>query len=310
MESAVAPALSIASVERETGLSKDVLRKWEIRYGFPAPLRDSQGERLYPPDQVNRLRLIRRLMDTGMRPARLVAETDESLRALADASTPGEPTETPGGEVDVEQVTLAMLRNLDPDGLRRRLYREMLRQGLECFVLDTLSSLNVAVGEAWARGSLGVHEEHLYSESVQWLLRNAISNLSDARGAPRILLTTLPEEQHGLGILMAAALFSLRGAYCISLGTQTPVQVIAQAAQAHRADIVALSFSNAYPQRRVVPAVSELCQSLQSGVAVWAGGGGVFRLSQPDAAEALFLPTLRQALASLSAWQAAQQSTH
>jgi methylmalonyl-CoA mutase cobalamin-binding subunit len=94
------------------------------------------------------------------------------------------------------------------------------------------------------------------------------------------------------------------------LGTQTPVQVIAQAAQAHRADIVALSFSNAYPQRRVVPAVSELCQSLQSGVAVWAGGGGVFRLSQPDAAEALFLPTLRQALASLSAWQAAQQSTH
>jgi methanogenic corrinoid protein MtbC1 len=310
MESAVAPALSIASVERETGLSKDVLRKWEIRYGFPAPLRDSQGERLYPPDQVNRLRLIRRLMDTGMRPARLVAETDENLRALADASTPGEPTETPGGEVDVEQVTLAMLRNLDPDGLRRRLYREMLRQGLECFVLDTLSSLNVAVGEAWARGSLGVHEEHLYSESVQWLLRNAISNLSDARGAPRILLTTLPEEQHGLGILMAAALFSLRGAYCISLGTQTPVQVIAQAAQAHRADIVALSFSNAYPQRRVVPAVSELCQSLQSGVAVWAGGGGVFRLSQPDAAEALFLPTLRQALASLSAWQAAQQSTH
>jgi methanogenic corrinoid protein MtbC1 len=297
MESAVAPALSIASVERETGLSKDVLRKWEIRYGFPAPLRDSQGERLYPPDQVNRLRLIRRLMDAGMRPARLVAETDEGLRALADASPLGGATETPGGEVDVEQVTLAMLRNLDPDGLRQRLYREMLRQGLECFVLDTLSSLNIAVGEAWARGSLGVHEEHLYSETVQWLLRNAISNLSDVRGAPRILLTTLPEEQHGLGILMAAALFSLRGAYCISLGTQTPVQVIAQAAQAHRADIVAPSFSNAYPQRRVVPAVSELCQSLQPGIAVWAGGGGVCRLSLPDAAEVLFLPTLRQALA-------------
>ena len=61
-------ALSIAAVERETGLAKDTLRVWEKRYGFPAPLRDAAGDRLYPSAQVVQLKLIRRLSDwTTMR---------------------------------------------------------------------------------------------------------------------------------------------------------------------------------------------------------------------------------------------------
>jgi MerR family transcriptional regulator, light-induced transcriptional regulator len=203
--------LSIAAVERETGISKDVLRKWEARYGFPEPLRDGFGERTYPPDQVNRLRLIKRLMDTGMRPSRIVAESEASLNALAQASHATRPGANPRDQDDVEVVTLEMLRNENPSGLRQRLYRELLRQGVERFVLDTIAPLNHAVGEAWAQGELNIHEEHVYTEAVQWLLRNAIDSLSDAQARPRILLTTLPEEQHGLGILMVATLLSLRG---------------------------------------------------------------------------------------------------
>ena len=48
--------MSIAAVERDTGLSKDTLRIWEKRYGFPLPTRDTQGERCYPMEQVERLR--------------------------------------------------------------------------------------------------------------------------------------------------------------------------------------------------------------------------------------------------------------
>ena len=53
---------SIAEVERDTGLGKDTLRVWERRYGFPVPGRDRQGERSYPQDQVQRLRVIKRLL--------------------------------------------------------------------------------------------------------------------------------------------------------------------------------------------------------------------------------------------------------
>ncbi|TXG94449.1 MAG: MerR family transcriptional regulator, partial [Rhodocyclaceae bacterium] len=64
---------SIAAVERDTGLAKDTLRVWERRYGFPTPARDANGERLYPSAQVERLRLIKRLMDQGFRPGKLVS---------------------------------------------------------------------------------------------------------------------------------------------------------------------------------------------------------------------------------------------
>jgi hypothetical protein len=60
--------LPIAAIERDTGLSKDTLRVWERHYGFPVPMRDSQGERSYPLDQLQRLRAIKRLIDGRHRP--------------------------------------------------------------------------------------------------------------------------------------------------------------------------------------------------------------------------------------------------
>lgn len=297
-----APYLSISAVERETGLSKDVLRKWEGRYGFPAPLRDAQGERAYPPDQVNRLRLIKRLMDTGMRPARIVAQDEVSLAALA--KTQHVLTPAPHGRT-MESATLDMLRLHDPEGLRQQLYRLLLRQGLASFVQDIITPLNHAVGEAWSRGELEIYEEHLYTEAVQWVLRNAIAGVSIGHGTPRVLLTTLPEEPHGLGILMVAAVLALEGAYCLSLGPQTPLEEIANAARAKSVDVVVLSFSIIYPPRRIPPALEELRQRLGDRVEVWAGGAGTARLSRAPAGVRL-LPTMEDALAAFAEWQARQ----
>ena len=75
--------LSISAVERDTGLSKDTLRVWERRYGFPLPLRDALGERAYSRADVERLRIIRRLMDAGHRPGKIIGLSDEQLQALA-----------------------------------------------------------------------------------------------------------------------------------------------------------------------------------------------------------------------------------
>jgi methylmalonyl-CoA mutase cobalamin-binding subunit/DNA-binding transcriptional MerR regulator len=295
--------LNIAAVERETGFSKDVLRKWETRYGFPAPTRDHLGERVYPPAQVNRLCLIKRLMDSGLRPSRVVGLNETELQELARArqAKPWMPAQD-----EAISACLGLLRNQPPEAIRRALRRKLLRQGIERFVLDTLTPLNVAVGEAWARGDLAIHQEHVYSEAVQWLLRDAVASLADAQGRPRVLLTTLPDEQHGLGILMLAALFSLRGANCISLGTQTPVNEVVRAALAHQADVIGLSFSIAYPPRRVQPAVTELAQQLNADIEIWAGGAGTERMGASDTG-AHFLPTLEQALAALEVWQSTHQ---
>ena len=84
-----ASRVSIATVERETGLSKDTLRVWERRYGFPAPSRDSNGERAYSQAQLDKLRLIRRCMDLGLRPGKIVGASVHELSASIAAHDSG-----------------------------------------------------------------------------------------------------------------------------------------------------------------------------------------------------------------------------
>ena len=114
------------------------------------------------------------------------------------------------------------------------------------------AALTVAVGEAWLDGRIAVYEEHLYSEAVQSVLRSALVPFQAGleAHAPRVLLTTVPGEAHGLGLLMAEALMTLESCRCLSLGTQTPIADIVAAAAAHRIDVVALSFAQSLAGRR------------------------------------------------------------
>lgn len=299
MSKLINPLLPISAVERETGISKEVLRKWESRYGFPTPARDEQGERLYTPQQVARLRLIKRLLDAGQRPAKVVPETAGDLTALAEES---HVRMAGPGASHVEADLLKHLRSHDLVGLRQRLQRLLLEQGLRQFVLDTVAPFTYVVGEAWARGDLEIHEEHLYTEVIQGMLRSAVESLRHGEGQPRILLTTPSDEPHSLGMLMVSAMFALDGAYCISLGPQTPLEEVASAVLAHRADVVVLSFSIAYPQRRIAPLLAELRTRLAASVAIWAGGAGTARMGKPPAGVTI-TPTLEAAQAELRAWR-------
>ena len=293
---------SIAAVERDTGLAKDTLRVWERRYGFPTPARDANGERLYPPAQVERLRMIKRLMDQGLRPGKLVSASDEELTALATPAAIA-PARVDDGTLS---AIIQLVKGHDVATLRSALTQTMHRQGLQHFILDTVPQLNMAVGEAWMRGEFEVFEEHLYTEQMQSLLRQAISALPVASRGPRVVLTTVPEEQHVLGLLMSECLLTLEGAACIPLGTQTPLADIVRAASAHAADVVALSFSAAFPSRQVLPLVSQLRAGLPPAVALWLGGGGSERLRcAPDGVRVV--PSLAGILEALADWR--QQAT-
>lgn len=260
---------SISAVERDTGLSKDTLRIWERRYRFPNPERDQHGERVYTQTQVDKLRALKRLIDRGHRPGKIIELSIAELGQLAES------TATALGEVDIPDVlrpfTDAIKEHRVGD-LRDALSQTLLRQGLGTFILETVAPLNLQVGLAWMRGYFEVFEEHLYTETMQSALRTAIAGIPQTDGRPRVLLTTLPNEQHQLGLLMVQGLLALDGASCVSLGTQTPVRDIALAATTHQVDIVALSFSAAFPASHVTEGLAELRAKLPANIELWAGG--------------------------------------
>jgi methanogenic corrinoid protein MtbC1 len=227
--------------------------------------------------------LIKRLMDQGHRPGKLIATPVEALAGLAPRrGTPRLAGAGPGG-LDHELVALlALIRQHDAPGYQTAMQQRLARQGLQGFVLDTVAPLTRLVGEAWEDGSFEVFEEHLFTELTKRLMRQSIAAMTGGARGPHILLTSVPDEQHVLGLLMAEALLALEGATCIPLGVQMPLLEIARAASAHQADIVALSFSVAFPQRQIPGLLQQLRLTLPPAVALWAGGGGVARLAKID----------------------------
>ena len=164
-------SFNIAAVERDTGLSKDVLRMWERRYGFPVPERDANGERLYPAAQVERLRLIKRLMDQGHRPGKLIAAPAEELATLAPRRTRDVVAAAAPATADDLDELIEFIRQHDAPGYQQAMQQRLVRQGLQAFVQDTVAPLTRQIGEAWEDGSIEVFEEHLFTELTKRLLR-------------------------------------------------------------------------------------------------------------------------------------------
>lgn len=264
-------ALPIAAVERDTGLPKDTLRVWERRYGFPRPQRDAAGERLYPPEQVQQLRALRRLLDAGHRPRHIVGLPLDRLQrlepALAEAASRA-------GPAPAEPPLLALLRRHDAQALQNALLGALASQGPDRFVLETAAPAVEAVGQAWIEGRLQVFEEHLFTHTLQGVLQRAVQAAAgtESLGSPRVLLTTLPQEPHGLGLLMVQVLLTTLGSEAVVLGPQLPVADILRAVQAYGADVLALSCTPLVPDRALQAGLQQLRQALPPPVAVWAGG--------------------------------------
>ncbi|NVM76198.1 DNA-binding transcriptional MerR regulator/methylmalonyl-CoA mutase cobalamin-binding subunit [Duganella sp. SG902] len=254
-------------------MAKETLRVWERRYDFPQPLRDPNGERVYPIEQVHKLRLVKRLIDLGFRPGKVIQYSTDELQALTGKATGKDSTLAPAPEL---QTYLDLCKSHQMEALRRKLSQALLMMGLKSFVIELVAPLTTLIGEAWASGQLATFEEHLYTESLTVVMRSAIFAMPQANasniGTPRILLTTLPQERHGLGLLMAEAMCVAEGAQCISLGVQTPLLDIVEAARVQRVDIIALSFSVAMNPRQALDGLAELHMRLAGCAELWAGG--------------------------------------
>lgn len=261
--------LSIADMSRETGIAPDTLRVWERRYGFPSPTRNHKGDRSYSQEELERLRLIRQLIDSGQRPGKLALLDIAELRDSAMQMQTTSPR-----SAEVEKLLEALVEN-DPAELSKQMDVLLKQYGLEKFLYDVAAPMNHAVGEAWFAGKIGVLDEHRYSEQMRATLTQAVQMLPGSQAAPRVLLTTLPGEQHSIGLLMVACLLRMEGAEVLMLGAQTPLDEIVRGAIRNRCLIVGLSCSAHASRRSIVSQLVRLRKLLPASVKLWAGGSGV-----------------------------------
>ena len=264
--------LNIGTVERDTGIARDTLRIWERRYGFPEPIRNDKGERMYPEVQLRRLQRIRRLLDQGLRPGKVVGLNDAGLDKLEANLYLEKPLS------DSVKHLLTVLQNTDGTELETALSITYQQQGMQIFITETIVPLLYTVGERWAMGKLQVFEEHLLSEVLTRFLNSEISLLQKTAMKPRVLLVTLPGEKHTLGLLMLAAMLSSRNISVVNLGGEVPLDQIVAAVERFDADVLGVTFSGTYQYENIRNNLIELRESIVEGVDIWMGGEGAKRL--------------------------------
>jgi methylmalonyl-CoA mutase cobalamin-binding subunit len=270
---------TIGAVSRATGLSADTLRVWQKRYGFPVPRRKPSGHRLYSDSDVRRLRRISEAIARGHRPGHVVRMSEPGLQSLLVSS--GKPLARAASAQPALRPLLPLVRAHDGAGLGQALLADAAALGPPEFLRRRVAPLVEEVGDAWARGAIGVHHEHFFSEKLEDVLRTVRLPFERALSRPAVLLATLPGETHALGLQMAALVVAVSGAAPVVLGADTPVPDIVAAARARRCAAVGISISISTGGPEARDQLAALRAALPAGVPLLVGGLGARRSHPP-----------------------------
>ena len=253
--------LRIGELARRTGVTVELLRAWEKRYGLLQPARTPAGYRLYSDEDEQRVREMQRGLDAGL--------------AAAEAARAALATAVPGGAVDVGAAAAELRTALERfDDAAAHLAIDSLLSGFtfETVGRDVVLPLLREIGDRWHRGELTVAQEHFASS----LLRGRLLGL--ARGwdqgiGPRAVLACPPDERHELGLIVFGIALRAQGWRITYLGADTPVTSIAAGA----ADVVVVASTS---RKRFEAAADDLRALARSSDLAIGGAGASVELAE------------------------------
>jgi len=299
----------IQVVARRTGLSADVLRAWEKRYGVLKPARSSSGRRLYSDDDIEYLRLLRRATGAGRNVGALVDLSRDALRAVVredDAAAAVAPAEAPrivAADVVVDQAVDAVAA-LDSRRLEVVLRRAMIEHEATRFLDAVIVPVLARIGLEWQHDRLTPAHEHLASRLIRQVLDEYTATFVPRIDAARLLLATPQGQRHEFGAMLAAATAAAGGWWVTYVGADLPAVAIADAARQARASVVGLSIVHPLDDPLLPAELNALRLALPSDVVLLVGGAGsaayAKALRDVKAVVVSDLASLRPALASLA----------
>jgi DNA-binding transcriptional MerR regulator len=225
-----AGALRIGELSRRSGVSPELLRAWERRYGLLQPTRSAGGLRLYSPDDLARVHAMQQHLADGFAAA--------EAAALA-TRTPRQSDEEIAIPAAKDELAAA-LASFD-DGHAHAVFDALLaRLSIDALLRDVIVPYLHELGERWERGEVSIAQEHFAST----LLRGRLLGLARGWGrgiGPVAVLACAPGEQHDLGLLAFGLALRARGWRIVYLGTDTPIASVADAARSCSPAVVVVS---------------------------------------------------------------------
>ena len=263
--------LRIGELSRRSGVSPELLRAWERRYGLLEPTRSPGGLRLYSEQDMARVQAMKRHLAQGVAAAEAADLARREPRPESEAATfdPAAAREELGSALESFDETAAQL-----------VYDRLLGLAtVDALLGEVVLPYLHDLGERWAAGEISVEQEHFASN----VLRGRLLGLGRDWGrgfGPLALLACAPGERHDLGLISFGLALRARGWRIAYLGPDTPMESIAGAAGSLEPDVVVVCAVDAERLKSVADDV----ESLAARHRVALGGSGAAGLSDSLAA--------------------------
>lgn len=206
-------AWRIGEFARQVGISPELLRAWERRYGLLRPERSDGGFRLYTQEDADRVLRMKRALDEGLSAA------EAARRALAGARP------TAGLLDDARDRMLAAARAYDDAAVHAILDEALIGVALETVLRELILPTLREIGDAWERGELEVGQEHFASNLIRGRLLT-LARLWSRGNGPLALLASAPGERHDIGLIAFGLLLRSYGWRVVFLGADTPLTTL------------------------------------------------------------------------------------
>ncbi len=210
----------IGELSRRVGVSHDLLRAWERRYGLLQPVRTEKGYRLYTSADERRVRRMQALLTEGLS----AAEAARAVRIPESQPTPSGS----GAEPSRAEALAAALVSMDEAAAQRELDAVFIDLTVETALRDVVLPCLHRIGDGWACDELSVAQEHFASQVLRGRLLGLARGWGRGEG-PRIVLACPPGEQHDLALLIFGIVLARRGWGPAFLGGDSPVAAIDEA---------------------------------------------------------------------------------
>lgn len=223
--------LRIGELSRRVGVSPELLRAWEIRYGLLQPTRSPGGFRLYSEADEERIGRMRAYQDQGLSAA------EAARLALERASD-----ERPATNVAVlDSSSLAdALERFDEPAAQAAFDRALAVLSLDALLRDLLIPYLHDLGDRWEAGTTSIAQEHFATSVVRGRLLGLARGWGQGAG-PLAVLACAPGELHDLPLIAFGLALRARGWRIAYLGPDTPLGTLLDTAQELEPRLVVVS---------------------------------------------------------------------
>ena len=262
----------IHRVAKLTGLSKDVIRVWERRYGLVKPSRSSNRYREYSDEEGALLRFVKNQMEQGATIGGLAAEGHDSLVARMRVATPVSEAEQKPHDRLLDEL-IGSLDPMDKAGFERRLNGAVAVIPFEEAVQRILLPLQRRIGELWHEGHLNIAVEHYVTKIIQQKLFSVMNQLPVNEFGPRILIACPEGETHEIGAQAVAYIAATKGCHVYYLGPNLPYSDLVNFCEKISPDLVLLSLTELKQEAATLHHIKQL-EQLATRWSVAVGGQG------------------------------------